>query len=478
MNRVNRLLAIGCSLLAIFINSCKQDTGSVGANILPSSDLISAYESDTTTILTSMYLKDSVPTNAVSSAVLGSYRDPIFGEVKASVFALVFSPAGSTTIPWNGQYTTSKYLNCPINADTGAVDSAVLLIPIGSTGSSSYYGTPGPETFAVYQSNHTISSDSASYSNTPVKYNPSPIVALQQVTPNPANNDTIRIKLSGTWLTSILNSMDNHPTYYSPSFDSLVKALYITVSNPLQLPGQGCIYYLNLQASFSGIYVYYHSIPSKSGLTVHQPEYYIVLPLGGNSNNYTYFSHIDMDHSSAPYGGEHPSGINDSISADNLVYVQNLGGPIGRINFPNFYQNWSKKSPVVINKAELDFTVDAQDCPNPYIPPAGIYLYGTDKNGKPYLLPDENNSITNFYDGSYNSFSNTYTFNITQYIQKVVQHVDTDRGLFIIPAYRGISANRVVLYGAQHNVAAPSANRMKLKIFYTPLPKTHKAEKH
>jgi len=120
--------------------------------------------------------------------------------------------------------------------------------------------------------------------------------------------------------------------------------------------------------------------------------------------------------------------------------------------------------------------LDVDDCPYPYSPPSQLYVYGTDKYGSPYQLPDELNSLTNYYGGGING--NTYTFNITQYIQKVIQGADTDRGLFIIPANDASSANRVVLYGAQHNAVAPSNNRMKLKIFYTPLPDTKAAKKH
>jgi len=66
---------------------------------------------------------------------------------------------------------------------------------------------------------------------------------------------------------------------------------------------------------------------------------------------------------------------------------------------------------------------------------------------------------------------------ITQYIQEVISHSIIDRGLYIIPLNPGATADRVVLYGAQHDVASPSANRMKFRIFYTPA-STHKEIKH
>ncbi len=475
MNRGKWLLAVGFGLVAI-LNSCKEDTGGVGANVLPASDIISAYSTDTTTLLTSMYLKDSVPTNGTSSSMLGSISDPVFGSAKASIYAMVYSPPGSSTIAWNGQYTSSLYSNYILNTDTGAVDSAVLLLPIFA-----YYGNPSQQTFLVYQTDSTIATGKAYYSDTTIHTLPTPI-GIAQETPNPNNSDTIRIKLSTTWLRQILNAMNNHTalganSYYYPYFDSLVRGLYITVSNPLQLPGQGAIYYVNLNSSFSGIYFYYHSI--ERAFTVAQPEYYIVFPVG-TTNPDSYFTHVDKNYATSAFASEHPSKKYDSIAGNNMVYVQSMGGVAGRINFPNFYKNWSslesKVGPIIVNKAEVDLTVNTQDCPNPYTPPSSLYLYGTNKYGNPVELADQS-AIMDYYGGTYNAFNYTYTFNITEYIQSVIQNKDTDRGLFIIPANSATTANRVVLYGAQHGAATPPANRMKMIMYYTPVP-THKASKH
>ncbi|HTA27433.1 MAG TPA: DUF4270 family protein [Bacteroidia bacterium] len=467
MNKGKWLLAIGFGLVAI-LNSCKEDTGGVGANVLPNSDIISVYATDTTTVLTSMYLTDSALTNGTNNAMLGSYSDPVFGTAKASIYAMIYSTVGSSSIAWNGQYTSSPYSNYILNADTGAVDSAVLFLPVAG-----FYGTSSQQTFLVYQTTGIIGTGKAYYSDTTMAYNPIPIGTAQQ-TPNLATSDTIRIKLSRTWLNGILASMNSNSSYYYPDIDSLIHGLYITMSNTLQLPGQGAIYYINLNSSFSGITFYWHSIEP----TVPQPEYRINFPVGNNGGYVLtgYFTHVDHNYSTAAFASEPPIGKKDSINGNNLVYVQSMGGVVGRINFPNFYKNWSKLGPVIVNKAEVDMTVDIQDCPNPFVPPANLILGGTDKYGNPYNLPDEN-AITQLFGGAYDPFNYTYTFNITDYMQNIIQNKDTDRGLFIVPANGPITANRVVLYGAQHGAAIPSANRMKLIMYYSPLA-THKATKH
>jgi len=423
------------------LNSCKQSTGGeVGVNILPKSDIISTYETDTATLYTSMYLKNLVPTNSTAISMLGSYNDPIFGPLKTSIYASIFSNVSGTP-PW-------------VDSGVGAgVDSVVLLLPFYN--STSYYGNLDPQTIVV----NTLQAPIAThvyYSDTSVPSVVTPI-AIQQITPNPAGNGgAINIKLNKSWWSNVVNQMALTGNYYYANLDSLVKGLLITVANPLQLPGQGGILYLNMANSFSGIYFYYHGSVSKA-------EYYVYYPVGTNST--TYFNRVEPNYATAPFHNLNPTGKNDSIPANNLVYIQSGGGAIGRINFPNLAKNWSKLNPIVINEAEVDIPVNAQDATAPFIPPTNLYLLGTTASGQGFGLPDEGQT---YYGGTYNAFNNTYTFVITEYIQAVISKKDTDRGLFIIPGQEAITANRVVLYGAQHG-APPTAPRTRLRIYYTPL---------
>jgi Domain of unknown function (DUF4270) len=459
MNKCNKLLVIGC-LLIIGMYSCRRDTGSVGANILPASDLISAYQTDTATLITSMYLRspDSVITSNSNNGMLGQYTDPIFGQVKASIYAMVYSPEGSTTIPWNGQYTSSNYSNYILNTDTGAVDSAVLLLPV-----SSYYGNLGTQTFMVYETSNGIDTGKAYNSDTSIAYVHTAI-GVQEEAPNYPTNDTIRIKLNASWVSNFIANMNNKPSYYYPNTDSLIPGIYVIVNDNGQFPGQGGIYYLNLTSGFAGIYVYFHSIEPITP----KPEYNIRFVVG--VNNDSYFTHVDRNYATAPFMSQHPAGKKDSIAADNLVYIQDAGGPTGRINFPNLYKNWSKLNPVIINKAEVDMKVNAADCPPPFAPPTNLYLLATNKYGEINFagLPDQGAPM-GWYGGVYDGYNNIYKFNITEYMQNVVQGKDTDRGLYIIPGNQATTTNRVVLYGAQNNASYRSNNRMRLLIYYTPV---------
>jgi hypothetical protein len=425
--------------------------------VLPANDLISAFEVDTTTILSSMYLKDSVPTNGVANTLLGSYTDPVFGQLKASIYAQVFSPRISTTIIWDSNGTV-------------CADSAVLLLPFSSVEGSYYYGNLDPQTIIVDTLESLLVTGKAYYSDTNIKVGPVPIATQQITPPNPFTNDTLKIKLSNSWFKYIIGKIEANNSYYYPNFDSLVKGFYITVSNPLQLPEQGGLWYLNLNNSFAEIYFYFHwyTIPS-----IEQP---INFPVGVENGTGVYFNHIDRNYSIAPFNNVYPTGKHDSIPANNLVYVQSMGGVLGKIDFPNLYKNWSKKGPVIINKAELDMTVDANDGISPYTPPASIFLNAIDSLGNFIGLPDYTGVVSpSLYDGNFDPSNNTYTFVITYYIQHVIDGKTKDRGLVIVPNNESTTANRVVLYGAQHG--AQTNQRIKLKIYYTPLP-TSQAKKH
>jgi len=444
MSKASKYFIIGLIFpLFSLLNSCKEDTGTVGANILPKGDLIGAYETDTSTVLSSMYIKDSAETNDGNPAMLGSYSDPIFGQLTASIYTQIFSPAGAEAgaIPW---------------ADS-IVDSAVLVLEYSGVPP---YGSLDAQTFKVYSMKSSLDTGTRYYSGTSFKYNPIPI-GVQQITPNLAS-DSLKIKLSGSWLQSILAAMqetvNGSVDYYYLNFDSLVKGLYITVSNPAQLPGQGGILYMNfIGGSTTAMYIYYHS----NTRTTKFPDQYQEFAVGGG----IWYTHVDRNYSIAPFNSVHPTGIHDSIAANNFIYVQSAGGVLGRLNFPNLRKNWSKMGPMVINQAEVDIPVDGQDVSASLQPPPYLFLYGTNYLGQAYGLPDQGQS---YYGGTYNAFTNEYNFYITQYIQEVILGKDTDRGLYIEPGSYANAANRMVLYGAQHG-GLPTTPRIKLKIYYTPL---------
>jgi hypothetical protein len=433
-------------LLFPLLYSCKDNTGNLTPNILPKSDVISAYQTDTTTIITSMYLKDSAMTTASSPILLGSFNDPIFGESKASIYAEVGPSSSVSAFPTYPPWASSQY----------TVDSAVILLQLFGAAN---YGGNDPQTFVVYQLDTDIISTHNYYSDTNISYLHHLIpIASQQVNTSPsATNDTLRIKLNKWWWTNFVNNLIPGTAWANTAaFNQLIHGVYITTATPLQLPGQGSL--LNVvpfAESFSGIFIYYHATASPGS------ETYAEFPIGGSAN--AYFVHFDHDYSTTYLGGLHPTGPRDSVNAGQLMYIQAMGGVNGRINLPNFHKNWSKLGHIIVNEATITFPIQPENITASYGPPTALELVATGANflQTAYDMPDFSQP---YYGGGFSGTS--YTFVITQYIQDVINGKDTDRGLYLVANRENVTANGVVVYGAQHGTS--NAEKPVLTIYYTP----------
>jgi len=448
MNKGKRFLLIGGSVLTGILNSCTDNPGNLSPQVLPKSDIISAFQTDTATVVTSMYLKDSVSTNNATQTMLGSINDPVFGESKASIYAQVF-PSGLTAVPW------------AVNAKP---DSVVILLPV-----SGVYGNNDPQTFAVYRLADTIASEHAYYSDTTAKLlSGIPIGQAQVVPPNGVSNDTLRIRLNNSFMqyfTSQAVSGGFNPNgtpyyWYNPDFNKYVIAgVCIAPVNPLQLPGQGGISYINLSSSWAGIYVYWHY------LIPNDTEHTVGFPIGGVSGQF--FCNFTHDYATSPIGASHPVGPKDSIAAPQFMYIQSMAGIVGRINFPNLHKNWSKLGNVAINEAVVTLPADPQYISTSFAPFPQLELLVTGSKGQQYETPDQQSALA-YYGGGFGT--NSYSFVITQYIQSIINGKnDSDRGLYIVPSHPATTAYRVVLYGAHHG--STPASKPTLTIYYTPLKK-------
>ena len=121
-------------LLCFFI-SCKKNND-FGLQVQPNQDLLSANQTDTSTLITYSAIEDSLKTDELSGPnLLGSYVDPSFGFLKTSIYTQIrlensvdFRPDGASSL------------------DGIVVDSVVLYLAMDG-----YYGNEGSQTFEVYQ---------------------------------------------------------------------------------------------------------------------------------------------------------------------------------------------------------------------------------------------------------------------------------------------------------------------------------------
>ncbi len=474
-----------------FFASCSPDSG-IGSNILPDNNTLNANFNDTTTLRTSLVLEDSVITNGVNAFFLGSYNDPIFGETKASIYAQV-TPAVNGANPFT---VVGTFYNgtTGVPATRVILDSVVFSIPYVFT-TPNYYGVLSPQTVQVYSLDKQMYPDTSYYSSTVIPH--STLLGERIVTPNITEWDSTRysntriepcpiynyprfkVRLNQQWgqkwvdtaLSGVINitgrgdSILLNQAFFIHDFPGI----YITTNSPMQFPGQGSLWFMNLYDAGAGVF-FYMKIINSNGTTT---DTTYSIPQLGMSSEHIAFSHFDHNYKTTSFYAPHKVGtpINSQLS----TYVQGFGGVTTKINMP-YIMNWVKNNKVIVNRAELDIPVQTQDI-GIYAPPAQMYLIGiNDTSTVPttatFTLPDE---YTTYYGGTYDEFNHEYTFDIAEYIQNVFDKKTIEDGLYLLGGSSAISPSRVVLYGGGTQGAA-SNKKMRLKIYYTPL-NSHKVEK-
>ncbi|HTA83370.1 MAG TPA: DUF4270 family protein [Bacteroidia bacterium] len=483
-------LATACIIAGFaFYASCSQDSG-IGRNVLPSSTLTADFI-DTTTVVTSLVLEDTVPSNNNTVDLLGYCTDPIFGPSRASIYTQLQLPTDGVNPFTSNGYISSATVNV-------ILDSVIFALPYGSYNDYNYYGTIGAEEVQVYTldaKTHFVN-DSAYYDDAVISHKN--LLAEREVTPAFQTNDTawypshptkvldyvssprMTIKLPLAWGKSWLDTALSQYPRLSPcnstninavnmvSWDTVLErnfpGIYITTaSNTMQLPGQGGLWYINPYGGINGIVFYFRVINPASTGTGTDTSY-------ATTNFYSNpgcvsFNHFDHDYSQTVFNG--PKNKKDSVYSPNHIYVQAMGGVMTKIDFP-YIMNWVKKNKVIINRAEVDIPVDASTIGN-FEPPSQLYLIGindtsTVASTSTFTLPDYGSA---YYGGTYDGFNQQYVFDIALYIQNVLDGKTIDHGLYLVAGASSETANRFVGYGGIGN--GTSAKRLRLKLYYTPV---------
>lgn len=425
-------------LLLSLLTSCKKDSG-LGSDVLPPAYLLSAYVTDTTTVVSSIKLKDSILTNSVALYQIGNYFDPVFGMTKASLYTQVL-------LPGNG-------IDYTFGSGTIKLDSVVLDLPFSSP---ALYGYASAQTFIVDTLDSNLVTTHSYYSDTAISHS-SKHIGYETITPDPYDWDSIdyggekaslppalRIKLDTNFGKYIMNA---NSSYFQTSvaFSGLLKGLYVWAYTPGQLPGQGGIMYLNPNLAGTGLTFYY-----KLNGTPQYPQTFLI------GSSAVYFNHFDHDYSTTSF---YVKG-KDSVLSPDVAYIQATAGVKTQLSFP-FLSNWKKLGHIVVNKAEVLVPVNVSATGSD-IPPAQAYLV-RDSAGHEFTLSDQ---TLNTYGGTYDATNHLYDFNIARYIQAVVDGKIEDTGLYLVAGSSAITANGAVLYGTAKNGNSP---RIRLKIYYTPI---------
>lgn len=417
--------------IVLFVN-CKKPDNQVGLGVQPQSDQLNLVIIDTTSIDSYSADQDAIQTDELTGDnLLGSYNDPFFGKVNATIYSQIRLESSIDFTPSSGSLTDL------------VVDSAILYL--GLTGS---YGNLQPQTFEVYQLTEDIYLDSTYYSNSSISHSSTNLVSTGQgvITPDPSgfgtvagelqNESILRIPLdvndfgwniinqSGT---GILNGNDG-----TSEFVNWFKGLAIKVNNPMQNTNEGAILYTNLLSANSKIILFYRDT---TGLTSEHDTLDFDININSSCAR---FNGYDLDYTNTDVEAI----LADSTNGEQLFFLQTMGGVKAKIAFP-YIENYIQEGNIVVNKAELILPVQYYSS-DPYLPVSELFILRSDNDGEEQFLPD----FTENQGGVFDFTTNSYTFNITRYINQLFAGNFSNNPLTLIANGAGVSANRVVFNGA------------------------------
>jgi hypothetical protein len=149
--------------------------------------------------------------------------------------------------------------------------------------------------------------------------------------------------------------------------------------------------------------------------------------------------------------------LQDSTLGQTRVFAQSLGGTRAKVHFPAI-DRYPEAGFEALAKAELVVPIAGGFYPF-YQPPTQLFVFRKGSLGQDLFLPDQ---LLGAVGGFYDMDAREYRFNITRWMQGVLNGTYANTGLSLVPSSNGVSANRVVLAGPAHEEAP-----MKLNLTFT-----------
>jgi len=421
------LLVAACAF--VFSTGCKKPEAELGLELLPGSPL--ALATDTAALHAFTFADNGIQTSGLSRNLVGSYVDPDFGLLKASLVAQL-------------RLTTNSIGSGQDNSGLVA-DSIVLALAFETP--NTHYGNLNTQRFVVQEVGTLLSVDSVYRTSSSPALLPEDLVQPHagEITPDPYVNaivgqDTlgpqIRIPLKLGLAQRFLDQFGQPALSNNSNFVEFFKGIKVSVENGAQGPYQGGILHINTIGTGSKVTVYYHN-------QLDQPELLRRLDLVITSGGVR-FTTVERDRSLAltPRVEE---ALQDTTSAATTLFLQTLGGYRNALRFPGLSQLATRGK--ALSKAEL--VVPLQGSYYPYYAPPPTLLLFRKNNGSDAFLPDQLGGVTGI-GGEFNSSQQAYRFNITRYAQQVMNGQLPDDGIVLVAGSSGVSANRAVLCGPAH----------------------------
>ena len=418
-------------LLLLVATACnKQDSG-LGKDIIDPNALLNGTTTDTFELITYSIVEDSTETKNASNVLLGSYVDPKFGKVEASVYTELRLPG--------------------LNPDFGdasliVIDSFVLALEYVG-----YYGDLSAQTFEVYELTDSLQNAATVkyYQFSTLNTGSTNWVAAGQgtITPDPINDAVVagaevdpqlRIQLDTNRAWDFINESNTNPATFATNaaFQDYFKGLKIAVNNPNQNAGQGAILYLDINnnpASKMTIYFTVAGVKKTYDFTI--------------NSNCADFTHIDHEQANTPVAAI----LADSTIGQKAFYAQ-ANKVRAMVKIPGLDH---LPDNIVIHRADLSLPVQFQTG----------YRY---KPGSRITAASKLSATDVFYTslgiaGLYSDTKKQYDLDIRAYLQSLVNGKLENTGIVVSPLFFRNSAERIVFNGVETN----NKKKPKLVVTYT-----------
>lgn len=428
-------------LITLFTASCTKTSDQIGLEIQPPGDELLLSFTDTISVTAYSAREDSVRTDELSTSILGSFFDPVFGKTTASIF------------------TEIRLTSVQLNFGSGAVIDSIVL----SLAHHSIYGdSTSAQTFRVYEMTENINIDSAYYSNRMHSYDQANELGSINIVPPTDSTlvDTVkvaprlRIPLNQVMADKLLSG-DTTDFASNEDFRDFFKGLFIT-ADPATASGQGALITYNLLTDRTNLTVYYRNNEQDS-----LKYTFLITSSSARYNHYEHYDYVDADPQFRQQVIE-----GNTILGNELLYLQPLGGVRAYLKIPSLSSLGSEvqsgEMPMIsINEAQIIFTRNNPD--EAYTPPSRIVIGKViDETGATTLLDDQREGES-YFGGFYNSTNADYRFRLSRYVQdRILNPYEEDYGLALLIPSASLVPQRAILNGA-----ATETGSIKLEITYT-----------
>lgn len=380
-------------LLATALFSCT-DPDLIGLEVQPESDRITISSLNQDNVFTVQSIEeDSIRTDETTKNLLGAIMtDEVFGEIAASFSTQLLLIEDAVDFGEN-----------PV------LDSAVLTLAYDG-----YYGdTTVAMSVGVYELDESIYLDSTYYSDQEIAA--MNLLELIQFQPNPnskvfSETDTVgtpqlRVLMNDLGERILAASADDLSN--NENFVTFFKGLQLRVEND---NASESVAYFNLKNSHSKFTIYYNDTSSFD------------LVMGSSSAR---INHFEVEH---------------ALDAS-LHGIQSMGGYNLNLIFNDLDTLKSLLAENPVNIATLTFTVQ-EGTTNDYDAHPSLSLVRVNADGQKLFLPDFFEGDAHF-GGALNN--GKYVFNISKYLQQLVNGDITENELYLMPVGASVTANRTLL---------------------------------